>query len=128
MLHGTPGYESVEADAHSNILRHLGRKEPVRGNDLYLSIDYGLQVVAAEQLVGRRGAIVAMDPRTGEILAVSSPSFNPNLFVTGISHVDYSALRDNLDHHCITVPYKGSIHRVQPLNQWKDWAAFITAL
>jgi len=98
LLHGTPGYESVEADAHSNILRHLGRKEPVRGNDLYLSIDYGLQVVAAEQLVGRRGAIVAMDPRTGEILAlVSSPSFNPNLFVTGISHVDYSALRDNLD-------------------------------
>ena len=98
LLHGTPGYESVEADAHSNVLRHLGRKDSVRGNDLYLSIDYGLQVVAAEQLAGRRGAIVAIDPRTGEVLAlVSSPSFNPNLFVTGISHDDYSALRDNLD-------------------------------
>jgi len=98
LLHGVPGNESVEADAHGNVLRHLGRKEPVRGNDLYLSLDYGLQTVVSEQLAGRRGAIVAMDPRTGEILAlVSSPSFNPNLFVTGISHTDYSGLRDNLD-------------------------------
>ena len=55
-------------------------------------------MVAAEQLADKRGAIVAIDPRTGEILAlVSSPSFNPNLFVTGISSTDYSALRDNLD-------------------------------
>jgi penicillin-binding protein 2 len=98
LLHGLPGNESVEADAHGNVLRHLGRKDPIRGNDLYLSLDYGLQVVASEQLADRRGAIVAMDPRTGEILAlVSSPSFNPNLFVTGISSKDYSALRDNLD-------------------------------
>jgi penicillin-binding protein 2 len=98
LLHGLPGNESVEADAHGNVLRNLGRKEPVRGNDLYLSIDYGLQVTATEQLAGRRGAIVAMNPKTGEILAlVSSPSFNPNLFVTGISSTDYSALRDNLD-------------------------------
>ncbi|MFH7806598.1 penicillin-binding protein 2 [Acinetobacter sp. BSP-53] len=98
LLHGLPGNESVEADAHGNVLRNLGRKEPVRGNDLYLSIDYGLQVTATEQLAGRRGAIVALNPKTGEILAlVSSPSFNPNLFVTGISNTDYSALRDNLD-------------------------------
>ncbi|MFW1875246.1 penicillin-binding transpeptidase domain-containing protein, partial [Acinetobacter baumannii] len=82
----------------SNILRHLGRKYPTRGNDLYLSLDYGLQVVASQQLSGRRGAIVAIDPRTGEILAlVSSPSFNPNLFVTGINPKDYSSLRDNID-------------------------------
>ncbi|WP_298144529.1 penicillin-binding protein 2 [uncultured Acinetobacter sp.] len=98
LLHGVPGNESVEADAFGNVLRHLGRKDPIRGNDLFLSLDYGLQVVASQQLAGRRGAIVAMDPNTGEILAlVSSPSFNPNLFVTGISHKDYSALRDNLD-------------------------------
>jgi penicillin-binding protein 2 len=98
LLHGSPGYESVEADAHSNVLRHLGRKEAVRGNDLYLSVDYGLQMVASEQLADKRGAIVALDPNTGEILAlVSSPSFNPNLFVTGISGKDYSALRDNID-------------------------------
>ena len=98
LLHGLPGHESVEADAHSNVLRHLGRTEATRGNDLYLSLDYGLQMVAAEQMVDKRGAIVAMDPNTGEILAlVSSPSFNPNLFVTGISHTDYRALSDNPD-------------------------------
>ena len=98
LLHGVPGNESVEADAFGNVLRYLGRKEPVRGNDLYLSLDYGLQTIATEQLAGRRGAIVAIDPRTGEILAlVSSPSFNPNLFVTGISSKDYSGLRDSLD-------------------------------
>ena len=98
LLHGVPGNESVEADAFGNVLRHLGRKDPIRGNDLFLSLDYGLQMVASEQLAGRRGAIVAMDPNTGEVLAlVSSPSFNPNLFVTGISTTNYSALRDNLD-------------------------------
>lgn len=109
LLHGTPGYESIEADAHGNVLRHLGRKESVRGNDLFLSLDYGLQTVAAEQLAGRRGAIVALDPRTGEILAlVSSPSFNPNLFVTGIGHDDYSALRDNLDQPLYNRALQGS--------------------
>ena len=109
LLHGLPGNESVEADAHGNVLRHLGRKDPVRGNDLYLSLDYGLQAVASEQLAGRRGAIVAMDPRTGEILAlVSSPSFNPNLFVTGISSKDYSALRDDLDQPLYNRAVQGS--------------------
>ena len=109
LLHGLPGNESVEADAHGNVLRHLGRKDPVRGNDLYLSLDYGLQMVASEQLADRRGAIVAMDPRTGEILAlVSSPSFNPNLFVTGISSKDYSALRDNLDQPLYNRAVQGS--------------------
>ncbi|ATO18276.1 penicillin-binding protein 2 [Acinetobacter sp. LoGeW2-3] len=109
LLHGVPGNESVEADAHGNVLRHLGRKDPVRGNDLYLSLDYGLQVVASEQLAGRRGAIIAMDPSTGEILAlVSSPSFNPNLFVTGISTKDYSYLRDNLDQPLYNRAVQGS--------------------
>ena len=109
LLHGVPGYESIEADAHGNVLRHLGRKESTRGNDLYLSLDYGLQTVAAEQLKDRRGAIVAIDPRTGEILAlVSSPSFNPNLFVTGIGYADYSALRDNLDQPLYNRAVQGS--------------------
>ncbi|AOA57801.1 penicillin-binding protein 2 [Acinetobacter larvae] len=109
LLHGIPGYESIEADAHGNVLRYLGRKDSTRGNDLYLSLDYGLQMVAAEQLAGRRGAIVAIDPRTGEILAlVSSPSFNPNLFVTGIGHDEYSALRDNLDQPLYNRALQGS--------------------
>lgn len=98
LLHGKPGYQYVEADAHGQILRHLGQTPAIRGNDLYLSLDYGLQSIANAQLSGRRGAIVAMNPQTGEILAfVSNPSFNPNLFVTGISHTDYNGLRDNPD-------------------------------
>lgn len=109
LLHGEPGFESIETDAFGNVLRKLGRKDPVRGNDLYLSLDYGLQQVAAEQLAGRRGAIVAMNPNTGEILAlVSSPSFNPNLFVTGISSADYSYLRDNLDQPLYNRAVQGS--------------------
>ncbi len=52
----------------------LGRKDPVRGNDLFLSLDYGLQVVASEQLAGRRGAIVAMNPKTGEIRGAGFPA------------------------------------------------------
>lgn len=109
LLHGAPGFESIETDAFGNVLQKLGRKDSVRGNDLYLSLDYGLQQVAAEQLMGRRGAIVAMDPNTGEILAlVSSPSFNPNLFVTGISTSDYSYLRDNLDQPLYNRAVQGS--------------------
>ena len=98
LLHGQPGYQYIEADAHGQVLRHLGQTPAVRGNDLYLSLDYGLQSIANQQLSGRRGAIVAMNPQTGEILAfVSNPSFNPNLFVTGIGRKDYSELRDNPD-------------------------------
>lgn len=98
LLHGKPGYQYIEADAHGRVLRNLGQTPAIRGNDLFLSLDYGLQTIANEQLAGRRGAIVAMDPGTGEVLAfASNPSFNPNLFVSGISHKDYSALRDNPD-------------------------------
>lgn len=98
LLHGQPGYQYIEADAHGRVLRNLGKTPAIRGNDLFLSLDYGLQTIANEQLAGRRGAIVALDPRTGEVLAfASNPSFNPNLFVSGISHKDYSALRDNPD-------------------------------
>ncbi|MFB2538918.1 penicillin-binding protein 2 [Acinetobacter sp. c3-l95] len=109
LLHGTPGFESVEADAHSRVLRYLGKQDAVRGNDLYLSLDYGLQVVAAQQMAGKRGALIAIDPNTGEILAlVSSPSFNPNLFVTGISSTDYAALRDNPDQPLYNRAVQGS--------------------
>ncbi|MEY2863796.1 MAG: penicillin-binding protein 2 [Pseudomonadota bacterium] len=98
LLHGTPGYQYVEADAHGQVQRQLGRTDAKRGNDLYLSIDYGLQRVAHEQLAGRRGAIVALDPHTGEILAfASNPSFDPNPFIAGISSKSYAQLRDNLD-------------------------------
>lgn len=98
ILLGLPGYQSVETNVHGDILRKLDTSPPTAGNDLYLSIDYGLQKVAQNQLAGRRGSVVALDPNNGEILAfVSNPSFDPNLFVSGISFADYGALRDDPD-------------------------------
>lgn len=98
ILLGQPGYQSVETDAHGNILRQLDTKPPIAGNDITLSLDYGLQKVAAEQLDGRRGAIVAIDPNNGDVLAfVSNPSYDPNPFISGISFKDYGALREDPD-------------------------------
>lgn len=98
LLLGKPGYESVEADAHGNVIRKLDKVPPVRGNDLYLSIDYGLQTVADKALAGRRGAVVAIDPRNGDVLAfVSNPTYDPNPFIKGISFKAYNALRDDPD-------------------------------
>ncbi len=97
-LLGRPGFLSYEADAHGAIIRKLAEKPPTRGDDIYLTLDYGMQQVAAEAMAGKRGAVVAIDPATGEVLAlVSTPSFNPNLFVKGIRSPDYNALNTSID-------------------------------
>ncbi len=97
-LHGEVGYEEVETNARGRVLRVLKRVEPVSGQDIYLSLDIALQEAAEQALDGRRGAIVALDPNTGEVLAmVSQPSFDPNPFVTGISFKAYGELRDSPD-------------------------------
>ncbi|MGM8898508.1 MULTISPECIES: penicillin-binding protein 2 [unclassified Psychrobacter] len=98
ILLGEPGYQSVETDVHGNILRQLDTEPPVAGNDITLSLDYGLQTIAQQQLDGRRGAIVAIDPKNGDVLAfVSNPSYDPNPFISGISFKDYDALREDID-------------------------------
>ncbi|MEC5210365.1 penicillin-binding protein 2 [Psychrobacter sp. PL15] len=98
ILLGQPGYQSVETDAYGKIIRQLEAKPPIAGNDITLSLDYGLQKVAQQQLDGRRGAIVAIDPKNGDVLAfVSNPSYDPNPFISGISFKDYDALRDDPD-------------------------------
>jgi len=97
-LHGEVGYEEVETNARGRVLRVLKRNEAQSGKDIYLTLDYELQQVAKKALAGRRGAVVALVPDTGEILAmVSEPSFDPNLFVTGISFKAYGELRDSID-------------------------------
>src|SRR5258706_14442834 len=79
-LHGTTGVEEVEVDAGGRAVRTLSRAAPMSGNDLTLSLDIKLQEVAEAAFGGRRGALVALDPTTGEILAmVSKPAFDPNL-------------------------------------------------
>ncbi|NMY37457.1 MULTISPECIES: penicillin-binding protein 2 [unclassified Pseudomonas] len=97
-LHGQVGYEEVETNARGRVLRVLKRTDPIPGKDIVLSLDIKLQEAAEEALAGRRGAVVALNPNTGEVLAmVSQPSFDPNLFVTGISFKAYAELRDSID-------------------------------
>ena len=93
-LLGQTGFEQVEIDAHGRTLRTINRESAIPGDNLHLTIDIELQRVAREALGSRRGAVVALDPATGEVLTmVSSPSFDPNLFVDGIDQTTYSALR-----------------------------------
>jgi len=97
-LHGITGYEQLEVDAGGQAVQLLARNSPIPGNDLRLTLDSGLQKVAEESFAGRRGSLVALDPRSGAILAlVSSPSFNPNLFVDGIRLDDWDDLTNNSD-------------------------------
>lgn len=97
-LHGKVGYEEVETNARGRVLRVLRRDEPQSGQDVYLALDIELQQAAKTALAGRRGAIVALDPNTGEVLAmVSEPSYDPNPFVTGIGFKAYAELRDSID-------------------------------
>jgi len=98
LLHGDVGYQNVETNALGRVLRVLERTDPIPGADITLSLDSAVQRVAYEALAGRRGAVVAMDPRNGEVLAlVSAPGFDSNLFVNGISAENYSGLRESAD-------------------------------
>ena len=97
-LHGKVGFEEVETNAQGRVMRVLRHTDAVAGKNIVLSLDIKLQEAAEDALGDRRGSIIALDPKTGEVLAmVSKPSFDPNLFVTGISSRDYSGLRDSID-------------------------------
>lgn len=98
LLHGKVGYQNVETNARGRVLRVLERTDPEPGADITLYMDAHVQRVAHEALGDVRGAVVAMDPRTGGIIAmVSTPSFDANLFVGGISSRDYKVLRESPD-------------------------------
>nr|WP_221275871.1 penicillin-binding protein 2 [Marinobacter oulmenensis] len=98
LLHGSVGYQHVETNARGRILRVLEREAPVPGEDIQLQLDMRLQRKAYELLEGRRGAIVAIEPSTGGILALASvPGFDANKFVTGISVDDYRELSTSID-------------------------------
>jgi penicillin-binding protein 2 len=104
-LHGETGYQQLLVNAQGRRVERVGvsapeltRKEPVAGNDLYLSVDARLQQVAEEALAGRRAAVVAIDPRNGDILAfVSTPTFDPNGFARGLTYAEYAALSTDID-------------------------------
>jgi len=107
-LHGTTGFQQVEIDADGKAVRILSSKAPISGNSLILSTDIKLQEIAEKAFGERRGALVAIKPSTGEILAfVSMPTFDPNLFVDGIDVENWRLLNDSLDKPLINRPLRG---------------------
>ncbi|MCL5050042.1 MAG: 23S rRNA (pseudouridine(1915)-N(3))-methyltransferase RlmH [Firmicutes bacterium] len=98
ILHGRPGYQTVEVNSRGRVVRTLDFTPPVPGQDIYLEVDIEVQKIAMQQLQGRRGAIVVMDSDTGGLLAMySNPSYDANLFVHGISVQDYQMQQWQLD-------------------------------
>lgn len=97
-LHGTTGFERVEVDAGGRAVRTLARTAPVAGNQLTLTVDAELQKIAENAFGDRKGALVAIEPSTGGVLAmVSVPNYDPNLFVDGIDAQSWKELNDSPD-------------------------------
>ena len=95
-LHGETGYEEVEIDAGGRALRSLKRIPPVSGNNLALTLDAKLQEITEQAFGERKGALVAIEPSTGGILAlVSNPTYDPNLFVDGITPDNWKELNEH---------------------------------
>ena len=108
-LHGKAGYEVIEVDAHGKPQLKLAEQAPIAGEDLFLSIDLKLQIKAEELIKDYNGAVVAIDPRNGEVLAMASmPTYDPNLFVDGISYRHYNTLRSNPDRPLYNRALQGS--------------------
>lgn len=107
-LHGTTGFQQVEINADGKAVRTLSSTAPVSGNNLQLSVDIKLQAIAEKAFGERRGALVAIQPKTGEVLAlVSMPTFDPNLFVGGIDTKNWRLLNESLDRPLINRPLRG---------------------
>jgi penicillin-binding protein 2 len=108
-LHGTTGFEEVETSAGGRAVRRLSSHPPTPGDKLVLSVDIRLQALV-EQLFGeRRGALVAIDPRNGEVLAfVSKPTFDPNLFVDGIDSESWKELNESIDKPLLNRALRGT--------------------
>src|SRR5271163_3830005 len=115
-LHGKPGYRELEVNAAGRPVEKQGgyaselhTRAPVAGEDLILGMDARVQRVAEGALVGKRGSVVALDPRTGDIIALAStPGFDPNDFVRGLSVAQYNALQNNIDKPLLNRALRGA--------------------
>ena len=108
-LHGVTGYDEIEVSAGGRAVRNLSRTAPTAGNNLILSVDIELQKIIEKAFGDRRGALVAIEPETGDILAyVSMPTFDPNLFVEGIDAKSWEELNTSLDKPLLNRPLIGS--------------------
>lgn len=107
-LHGTTGFQQVEIDADGRAVRVLTSTAPVPGDNIMLSIDSKLQEIAETAFGEYRGALIAINPKTGEVLSyVSQPTFDPNLFVDGIDVENWKLLNESLDKPLINRPIRG---------------------
>lgn len=107
-LHGTTGFQQVEINADGHAVRVLSSNAPIPGDNLILSADSKLQEIAETAFGDRRGALVAINPKTGEVLSyVSQPTFDPNLFVDGIDTENWKLLNESLDKPLINRPLRG---------------------
>ncbi len=108
-LHGLTGVEQMETSAGGRALRKLATSPATPGNTVMLSLDIGLQKLVEDMFGSRRGALVALDPKTGEVLAfVSKPTFDPNLFVDGIDQESWQALNESLDKPLLNRALRGT--------------------
>lgn len=108
-LHGVTGFEEVETSAGGRPVRRLKSNPATPGHKVVLSIDIKLQALVEELFGDRRGALVALDPRSGEVLAfVSKPTFDPNLFVDGIDHESWKELNESIDKPLLNRALRGT--------------------
>ena len=108
-LHGTTGVEQVETSAGGRAVRKLATNPATPGNTVILAIDIGLQKLVEDMFGERRGALVAIDPKTGDVLAfVSKPTFDPNLFVDGIDTESWEALNESIDKPLLNRALRGT--------------------
>ncbi|MFC0251444.1 penicillin-binding protein 2 [Massilia consociata] len=123
-LHGTTGYEKVERTAGGRAIRTLSRTAPTPGSNLILSIDIELQKVVEEAFGELRGALVAIEPATGDVLAyVSRPGFDPNLFVDGIDTQSWNELNTSLDRPLMNRALSGTYPPASTLKPFMSLAA-----
>ncbi len=109
VLHGTTGVEQMETSAGGHAVRRLASHPATPGDSVRLSIDINLQKLIENLYGERRGALVAIDPRNGEVLAfVSKPTYNPNLFVEGIDHETWGELNNSLDKPLLNRALRGT--------------------
>ncbi|MFT3663736.1 penicillin-binding protein 2 [Piscinibacter sp.] len=108
-LHGITGFEEVETSAAGRPVRRLRSSPATPGNKVVLSVDIKLQALVERLFGERRGALVALDPRNGEVLAfVSKPTFDPNLFVDGIDHESWKELNESIDKPLLNRALRGT--------------------
>ena len=127
-LHGSTGVEELETSAGGHAVRMLDRKPALPGKSVVLSLDIKLQKLVEDMFGDRRGALVALDPRNGEVLAfVSMPRFDPNLFVTGIDHASWNELNGSIDKPLLNRALRGTYPPGSTYKPFMAMAALETA-